>query len=172
MVLFLILLILVGVGIGYYATQNTNAHDFTFYTYKFSGVQDWVPVAIAAGIVAALFLLYMIYASIRISAQRARIRGLRQEVVALRESPGRTGAEPAGGRDYREGGLRDRRDYREDRPMRQEGMRERGDRPMREEGPGERGMHERPGREEGMGERGGTREERGREDMPTRPEDR
>jgi hypothetical protein len=57
--------------------------------------------------------------------------------------------------------------------MREEGMRERGDRPIREEGPGERGMHEgRPMREEGMGERGGMREERGREDMPTRPEDR
>jgi uncharacterized integral membrane protein len=148
MVLFLILLILVGIGVGYYATQNTNTHDFTFYTYKFSGVQDWVPVAIAAAVVAALFLLYMIYASIRIAAQRGRIRALRQEVVALRESPGRAEPAGAGGRDYREGGARDRRDYRDDRPAREEGMSERG------------GVHE---------ER--HAEEHGREDMPTRPED-
>jgi hypothetical protein len=100
MILFLVLLILAMLVVGLYAAQNTAPHDVTLWNYHWSGVADWVPVVIAAGVVAALLLLYMVYASLRtglrhsalrrrITTHEATIGDLRLENQRLREENGR-----------------------------------------------------------------------------------
>jgi len=66
MVLFLIALILAALGVGAYAYYNTGVHDIALRNYHFAGVPDWMPVAVAAGVILFLFLLQAIYSSVRI----------------------------------------------------------------------------------------------------------
>jgi len=74
MLLFLLALIVAGLGIGAYAHYNTGSHDITLHTYHFSGVPDWMPAAIAAGIVLFLFFIQAIYAGIRIRMLQSESR--------------------------------------------------------------------------------------------------
>ena len=71
MIFFLFALIITGVGVGAYAHYNPGAMDITLHTYRFNGVQDWMPVAIAAAVPLAVFFLYAVYASIRIRLLRS-----------------------------------------------------------------------------------------------------
>lgn len=66
MVLFVIALILAALGVGAYAYYNTGVHDIALRNYHFTGVPDWMPVAVAAGVILFLFLLQAIYSSVRI----------------------------------------------------------------------------------------------------------
>lgn len=75
MLLFLLALILAALGIGVYAHYNTGVHDITLRTYHFTGVPDWWPAAVVAGVVLFLFLVQAIYATIRIRVLRRRARG-------------------------------------------------------------------------------------------------
>ena len=70
MVFFLIALVLAALGIGAYAYTNTGVHDIALRDYHFTGVPDWVPVAVATGVVLFIFLLQAIYASVRIRMLR------------------------------------------------------------------------------------------------------
>lgn len=107
MVLFLILLIVALLAVGLYAAQNTATHDVTLWHYHWSGVADWVPVVLAAGLVAVLFLVYMGYAAARsglrhgalrrrITTHEATIGDLRRETQRLREENARLKSEIRG----------------------------------------------------------------------------
>lgn len=107
MVLFLILLVLAGVAIAAYANQNPTAHDVTVWQWHWSGVPDWIPVALAAGVVAVIFLVWMAYAGAitgfrhgslrrRIGAHEATIGDLRKENLRLREDNARLRSEMHG----------------------------------------------------------------------------
>lgn len=100
MILFLILLILAMVAVGLYAAQNTATHDVTLGNYHWSGVADWVPAVVAAGVVVLLFLVYMVYAGTRsrmrhgalrrrITTHEGTIADLRKENQRLREENAR-----------------------------------------------------------------------------------
>jgi hypothetical protein len=89
MLLFLILLILALAGVGVYAHYNTGAHDVVLRQYHFAAVPDWLPVAVAAGVIALLMILYMIYASIRIGMLRRSNRRLRSDRDAAAEAASR-----------------------------------------------------------------------------------
>jgi len=66
MAFFLIALILAALGVGAYAYYNTGVHDIALRNYHFTGIPDWMPVAVVAGAILFLFLLHAIYASVRI----------------------------------------------------------------------------------------------------------
>jgi len=70
MLFFLIALILAVLGVGAYAYANTGAHDISLRDYHFTAVPDWLPVAVVAGVVLFIFLLYAIYSSVRIRMLR------------------------------------------------------------------------------------------------------
>jgi len=100
MILFLVLLILAMLAVGLYATENTGTHQVTLWNYHWSGVPDWVPVVVAAGVVVVLFLVYLAYAGTRsgmrhgalrrrITTHEAAIGDLRKENQRLREENAR-----------------------------------------------------------------------------------
>jgi len=100
MILFLILLIVAMVALGVYAAQNTGTHDITLWNYHWTGVADWVPVVVAAGLMVVLFLVYMIYSGARsglrrgalrrrITADESTITDVRKENQRLREENAR-----------------------------------------------------------------------------------
>jgi len=66
MVFFLIALVLAALGVGAYAYASTGVQDIVVRNYHFTGIPDWMPVAITAGAILFLFLLHAIYASVRI----------------------------------------------------------------------------------------------------------
>jgi len=101
---FLALLVVALLAVRLYAAQNTSTHDVTLWHAHWTGVADWVPVVIAAGLVAALFLIYMIYAGARsgmrhgalrrrITTHEATISDLRKETQRLREENARLRSE-------------------------------------------------------------------------------
>jgi len=57
MLLFALALVVAVAGVGAYAHYNPGVHDITMRSYHFAAVPDWVPVALAAGVPLALFLL-------------------------------------------------------------------------------------------------------------------
>jgi hypothetical protein len=71
MLVFLFALIVTAAGIGVFAHYNPGVMDVTLHTYRFNGVHDWMPIAIAAGVPLAVFFLYAIYASVRIRLLRS-----------------------------------------------------------------------------------------------------
>lgn len=104
MILFLILLLIAAAGVGVYAAGNPGTQDVTFWQWHWSGVPDWVPVMIGAGVVAALFLVYMLYSGlvhgVRVGSMRRRstiresaITDLRLENQRLREENARVRSE-------------------------------------------------------------------------------
>jgi hypothetical protein len=62
MLLFLLTLAVAAAGVGAYAHYNPGVHDITMQNYHFAAVPDWVPVALAAGVPLALFLLDAFFA--------------------------------------------------------------------------------------------------------------
>lgn len=104
MIVFLALLLLALLAVGLYAAQNTGTHDITLWHAHWTGVADWVPVVIAAGLVAVIFLVYMMYAGARsgirhgalrrrITTHEATIGDLRREAQRLREENARLKSE-------------------------------------------------------------------------------
>lgn len=104
MIVFLALLVLALLAVGLYAAQNTGSHDVTLWHAHWTGVADWVPVVMAAGLVAALFVVYILYASARsgmrhgalrrrITTHEATISDLRKETQRLREENARLKSE-------------------------------------------------------------------------------
>ncbi len=100
MIVFLALLVLALLAVGLYAAQNTGTHEVTLWHAHWTGVADWVPVVMAAGMVAVLFLVYMLYAGARsgirhgalrrrITTHEATISDLRKETQRLREENAR-----------------------------------------------------------------------------------
>jgi hypothetical protein len=73
MLLFALALVLAAAGVGAYAHYNPGVHDITMRSYHFAAVPDWVPVALAAGVPLALFLLDAAFAG-------SHIRGLQRGV--------------------------------------------------------------------------------------------
>jgi len=113
MILFLLLLIVAGAAVALYASQNTATHDVTLWQWHWSAVPDWVPVVVAAAVVGAIFLLYMLYSGVvhgvrvgsmrrRVSTRDSALNDLRRENQRLREENARVrsqlrGATPAPG---------------------------------------------------------------------------
>ncbi len=104
MIVFLALLLLALLAVGLYAAQNTATHDVTLWHAHWTGVADWVPVVLAAGLVAVLFLVYILYAGARsgmrhgalrrrITTHEATINDLRKETQRLREENARLKSE-------------------------------------------------------------------------------
>ena len=58
------------VGVGAYPYSNTGVQDIALRKYHFTGVPDWMPVAVMAAVILFLFLLHVIYASVRIGMLR------------------------------------------------------------------------------------------------------
>jgi uncharacterized integral membrane protein len=107
MIVFLILLIIAAAIVGVYATGNTGTHDVTLWQWHWSAVPDWVPVMVAAGAIAGLFLLYMLYSGLvhgvrvgsmrrRVTTKESTINDLRRENQRLREENGRVRSEMHG----------------------------------------------------------------------------
>lgn len=108
MIVFLALLLLALLAVGLYAAQNTGTHDVTLWHAHWTGVADWVPVVIAAGLVTVLFLVYMLYAGARsgirhgalrrrITTHEVTISDLRKETQRLREENARLKSEARSG---------------------------------------------------------------------------
>jgi hypothetical protein len=72
MLLFALALVVAVAGVGVFAHYNPGVHDITMRSYHFAAVPDWVPVALAAGVPLALFLLDAFFAG-------SHIRGLERE---------------------------------------------------------------------------------------------
>jgi uncharacterized integral membrane protein len=111
MILFLLLLIVAGAAVALYASQNTATHDVTLWQWHWTAVPDWLPVVVAAAVVGAIFLLYMLYSGVvhgvrvgsmrrRVSTRDSALNDLRRENQRLREENARVrsqlrGATPA-----------------------------------------------------------------------------
>jgi uncharacterized integral membrane protein len=104
MILFLILLIIAAAAVGLYASENTAAHDVTFWQWHWSAVPDWAPVVVTAAVIGGLFLLYMIYSGMvhgvrvgsmrrRVTTRESTIADLRRENQRLREENARVRSE-------------------------------------------------------------------------------
>jgi len=104
MIVFLALLLLALLAVGLYAAQNTGTHDVTLWHAHWTGVADWVPVVIAAGLVTVLFLMYRLYAGARsgmrhgalrrrITTHETTISDLRTQTQRLREENARLKSE-------------------------------------------------------------------------------
>lgn len=104
MILFLILLLIAAGGVGVYAAGNPGTRDVTFWQWQWSAVPDWVPVMIAAAVVAALFLAVMLYSGLvhgvrvgsmrrRVTVRESAINELRLENQHLREENARVRSE-------------------------------------------------------------------------------
>ncbi len=107
MILFLILLLIAAAVVGVYAIGNTGAHDVTLWQWHWSAVPDWVPVMVAAAVIAGLFLLYMLYSGLvhgvrvgsmrrRVTTRESTISDLRRENQRLREENARVRSELRG----------------------------------------------------------------------------
>ncbi|TMC27939.1 MAG: hypothetical protein E6I84_06170 [Chloroflexi bacterium] len=107
MLLFLLLLIVAGAAVAVYASQNTATHDVTLWQWHWSAVPDWVPVVLAAAVVGALFLLYMLYSGLvhgvrvgsmrrRVTTRESALNDLRRENQRLREENARVRSELRG----------------------------------------------------------------------------
>ena len=107
MILFLLLLIVAGAVVGLYASQNTATHDVTLWQWHWSAVPDWVPVVLAAGVIGALFVLYMLYSGVvhgvrvgsmrrRVTTRESALNDLRRENQRLREENARVRSELRG----------------------------------------------------------------------------
>jgi len=107
MIVFLILLIIAAAVGGVYAIGNTGAHDVTLWQWHWSAVPDWVPVMVAAAVIAGLFLLYMLYSGLvhglrvgsmrrRVTTRESTINDLRRENQRLREENARVRSELRG----------------------------------------------------------------------------
>lgn len=84
MVFFLIGLILAALGVGLYATYNAGAHyDVSLLGFKFAGVPGWEPMTVVAGAVLVVFLVYTIYATIRISLLKRSNARIRRDLDAV-----------------------------------------------------------------------------------------
>ena len=79
MLLFALALVIAVAGVGAYAHYNPGVHDIAMRTHHFAAVPDWVPVALAAGVPLALFLLDAFFAAdhIRLLKRAAEETGLR-----------------------------------------------------------------------------------------------
>src|SRR5260370_41500964 len=103
MILFLILLILAAAVVGVYAVGNTGTHDVTFWQWHWSAVPDWLPVLVAAAVIAGLFVLYMLYSGlvhgVRVGSMRRRATTRESEILDLRPQnprlPGENARPPA-----------------------------------------------------------------------------
>src|SRR5260370_39685092 len=88
MILFLILLIIAAAVVGVYAGGNTGTHDVTFWQWHWSAVPDWLPVLVAAAVIAGLFVLYMLYSGlvhgVRVGSMRRRVTTRESEIIDLR----------------------------------------------------------------------------------------
>jgi hypothetical protein len=104
MILFLILLLIAAAGVGVYAAGNPGTHDVTFWQWHWSAVPDWVPVMIAAAVVVAVLVVYMLYAGLvhgvrvgsmrrRVTTRESAINELRLENQRLREENARVRSE-------------------------------------------------------------------------------
>ena len=104
MILFLILLLIAAAGVGVYAAGNPGTRDVTFWQWQWSAVPDWVPVLIAAALVAALFLVYLLYSGLvhgvrvgsmqrRVTTRESAITELRLDNQRLREENARVRSE-------------------------------------------------------------------------------
>jgi uncharacterized integral membrane protein len=107
MILFLLLLIVAGAVVALYASQNTATHDVTLWQWHWSAVPDWVPVVVAAAVIGALLVLYMLYSGVvhgvRVGSMRRRVttrdsalNDLRRENQRLREENARVRSELRG----------------------------------------------------------------------------
>jgi len=107
MILFLLLLVIAGAVVALYASQNTVTHDVTLWQWHWSAVPDWVPVVLAAAVIGALFVLYMLYSGVvhgvRVGSMRRRVTtrdsaltDLRRENQRLREENARVRSELRG----------------------------------------------------------------------------
>ena len=74
MLLFALALVIAVAGLGAYAHYNPGVHDIAMRTHHFAAVPDWVPVALAAGVPLALFLIDAVFAGnhIRVLERAAR----------------------------------------------------------------------------------------------------
>lgn len=81
------LLLGAAVVVGFYAHQNPGSHDTNLFGYTWSGVYDWVPVAIAAGVVGLICVAALVYAGMRINMLRRANAQLRAENDLLRAVP-------------------------------------------------------------------------------------
>jgi hypothetical protein len=79
MLLFALALVGAVAGVGAYAHYNPGVHDITLGSHHFVAVADWVPVALAAGVPLALFLLDAVFADdhIRLLERVAEESGMR-----------------------------------------------------------------------------------------------
>jgi len=75
--LFVLTALVAVAGVGAYAHYNPGVHDITMRNYHFAAVPDWVPVAIAAGVPLALFLLDAFFAGSHIRLLERERAGMR-----------------------------------------------------------------------------------------------
>ena len=76
MLLFLLALVVAAAGVGAYAHYNPGVHDVIMRNYHFAAVPDWVPVALAAGVPLALFLLDAVFAGNHIRLLKRAAEGI------------------------------------------------------------------------------------------------
>ncbi|MDQ6772924.1 MAG: hypothetical protein M3024_08050 [Candidatus Dormibacteraeota bacterium] len=77
MIVFLILLLVAVAVLGVFAFQNAQAEEITFLAFHWHHVPVWVPPVLTGGVVAALLILYMLYAGAR---HGLHSRGLRRTI--------------------------------------------------------------------------------------------
>jgi hypothetical protein len=87
MIVIAALLIGAAVVVGFFAHQNPGSHDVNLFGYTWTGVYDWVPVAIAAGVVVLICVAALVYAAMRINMLRRANSQLRTENDLLRAVP-------------------------------------------------------------------------------------
>jgi hypothetical protein len=96
MIFFLIVLLGAGVVAGFYAHQNPGSTDVSLFGWQWSGVTVWVPVVIAAGGIALVAVLTLVYQRWRIAALRHSLLELRAETLAQRQGAAARADAPLG----------------------------------------------------------------------------
>jgi hypothetical protein len=81
------LLIAAAVVVGFFAHQNPGSNDINLFGFTWTGVYNWVPVAIAAAVVGLICIAALVYAGMRISMLRRANAALRVENDLLRAVP-------------------------------------------------------------------------------------